>query len=237
MFLVFRPSRTRRGGAQAEGAPTANYGLLDQIAALQWVKANIEAFGGDPGNVTLFGESAGGIGVLALMTAPSARGLFHKAIVQSGGGRWIAPSLEASSGKFLSAHQIGEKAVRAFDLKPGDAIAGLRGKSWHELLDKLTAAGVQDHTPFIDGQLLTAQIEQVFSDGGQAPMPMIVGANSYEGVLLRKALHVTEREVERAAGIAILSVFRACTRRRSSCWKASSPTTSGATRISSNPRA
>ncbi len=186
--------------AKAEGVPTANYGLLDQIAALQWVKANVEAFGGDPSNVTLFGESAGGISVLTLMTAPSARGLFHKAIVQSGGGRWIAPSLEASSGTYLSAHQIGEKAAHAFGLAPENAIAGLRGKSWHDILERLRAAGVEDHTPFLDGQLAPAQIEQVFSDGGQAPVPLIVGANSYEGVLLRKALHVSENDVQRAAG-------------------------------------
>src|SRR5262249_13875962 len=79
--------------AKAESVPTANYGLFDQLAALVWVKRNIEAFGGDPANITLFGESAGGASVLALMTAPSARGLFQKAIVQSGGGRWIAASL------------------------------------------------------------------------------------------------------------------------------------------------
>jgi para-nitrobenzyl esterase len=64
-----------------------NYGFLDQIAALKWVRENIKQFGGDPANVTLFGESAGGISVLDLMTSPLARGLFHKAIVQSGGGR------------------------------------------------------------------------------------------------------------------------------------------------------
>ncbi len=186
--------------AKAEGVPTANYGLLDQIAALKWVRANIEAFGGDPGNVTLFGESAGGISVLALMTAPSARGLFHKAIVQSGGGRWIAPSLEASSGKFLSAHQIGEKAASAFQLTPENAAAGLRAKSWQDIAERLRQAGVLDHTPFLDGQLLTDQMEPVFERGDQAPVPLIVGANSYEGVLLRKELHVTRKDVERAAG-------------------------------------
>ena len=179
--------------AKAEGVPTANYGLLDQVAALKWVRSNIEAFGGDPGNVTIFGESAGGISVLALMTAPSARGLFHKAIVQSGGGRWIAPSLEASSGKFLSAHQIGAKAANAFRLPAGKAIEGLRGKSWQDILEQLRQAGIEDHTPFLDGQLLTGQMDQVFERGDQAPVPLIVGANSYEGVLLRKALHVTEK--------------------------------------------
>ncbi len=134
------------------------------------------------------------------MTAPSARGLFHKAIVQSGGGRWIAPSLEASSGKFLSARQIGAKAANAFRLPAGKAIEGLRGKSWQDILERLRQAGIADHTPFLDGQLLTGQMEQVFERGEQAPVPLIVGANSYEGVLLRKALHVSEKEVERAAG-------------------------------------
>jgi para-nitrobenzyl esterase len=186
--------------AKAEHAYTTNYGILDQIAALNWVQTNIEAFGGDPGNVTLFGESAGGISVLTLMTAPAARGLFHKAIIQSGGGRWIAPSLEASSGKYPAAHQLGAKMAGAFGLKPDEAIAGLRGKSWETILDKLKAAGVQDYAPFLDGQLLKAQIEPVFENGQQAPVPLIVGANSYEGVLLRKALHVSEGDVRRAAG-------------------------------------
>jgi para-nitrobenzyl esterase len=186
--------------ARAEGVPTANYGLLDQIAALQWVKRNIEAFGGDPANVTLFGESAGGASVLALMTAPAGRGLFHKAIVQSGGGRWVAPTLTVRSGKFLSAYEIGGKAGRAFRVQPENAIADLRKKSWHDIQDTLRLPEIASHTPFLDGQLLTSQIEPAFSQSGQAPMPMIVGANSYEGVLLRKAFRVSSSDVMRAAG-------------------------------------
>jgi para-nitrobenzyl esterase len=182
--------------AKAENEPTANFGLLDQLAALQWVKRNIEAFGGDSSNVTLFGESAGGVSTLALMTAPSARGLFQKAIIQSGGGRWIAPTLTTGAGKFLAAHEYGERAARAFGLKAEDALAGLRSKSWQDIRAKLSAIPeLSDQTPFLDGQLLTDQIEPVFARGDQLHIPIIVGANSYEGVLLRGAFHASTDEV------------------------------------------
>ncbi len=185
--------------AKAENEPTANFALLDQLAVLKWVKRNIGAFGGDPSNVTLFGESAGGVSTLALMTSPLARGLFHKAIIQSGGGRWVAPTLTSRAGKYLAAHEYGEKAARAFGLKAEEAVTGLRRKNWQEILDRLGAIPeLADQTPFIDGQLLIDQIEPVFSRGDQARIPMIVGANSYEGVLMRRAFHVSADEVLRA---------------------------------------
>jgi para-nitrobenzyl esterase len=148
--------------------------------------------------VTLFGESAGGISVLALMTAPAARGLFQKAIIQSGGGRWVAPTLTESNGRYLAAHEYGRRAAKAFGLKPENAIAVLRGKSWEDIEETLRLPDLADHSPFLDGELLTEQIEPHFSAGHQAPIPIIVGSNSYEGVLLRKALHVQSDEVLRA---------------------------------------
>jgi para-nitrobenzyl esterase len=187
--------------ADAEGVPTANYGIMDQIAALQWVKRNIAAFGGDPDNVTIFGESAGGISVLALMTAPSARGLFQKAIVQSGGGRWVAPTLTARSGRFVAAYTYGDDAIKSFGLKPETGIAGLRAKPWGEIVRILTAIPeLGDQTPFIDGRLLTTQIEASFSHGDEARVPMLVGSNSYEGIILRGKLQVSTDEVLRNAG-------------------------------------
>ncbi|MBU3969807.1 MAG: carboxylesterase family protein, partial [Alphaproteobacteria bacterium] len=95
---------------RAVGEPAANYGVMDQIAALEWVRDNAAAFGGDPGNVTIFGESAGGAAVTQLMVAPSARGLFHRAVVQSGMGRQ-------------------RSAAMALD-RPGRPSAQSRGRAW-----------------------------------------------------------------------------------------------------------
>ncbi|MBT3069998.1 carboxylesterase family protein [Rhodomicrobium sp. Az07] len=190
------PDLTREADAASE--PTANFGLLDQKAALEWVRLNIAAFGGDPDNVTLFGESAGGISVLALMTAPSARGLFHKAIIQSGGGRWVAPTLTASTSTYLSAHEIGETSARAFRLQPDRALSALRAINWRDLVATLGRnPKLADTSPFIDGAFFTTQIAAAFEAGEQARMPLIVGSNSYEGVLLRAAFKVKADDVFR----------------------------------------
>ncbi len=156
--------------------PLANYGLMDQIAALMWVKRNIAAFGGDPANVTLFGESAGGEDVLQLMATPSARGLFHKAIVQSGGGWSPAPSLA-------------EAETRGATLATRLGVAG--GAASAEQLRAIPAADLVTLSanlgPVIDGRLIRQTPRVAFARGEAAPVPLIIGSNSNEASLLGPA--------------------------------------------------
>src|SRR5690242_11103638 len=116
-----------------EFAGSGNAGILDQIAALEWVRDNIEAFGGDPAKVTIFGESAGGGSVGTLLGAPSARGLFHQAIPQSGAASWFSTSERAT--------EVARRVVDALQVKPGD-VAALRAKTTEEVLAAQATAGL-----------------------------------------------------------------------------------------------
>lgn len=164
------PSLTREAGAE----PTGNYGLMDQIAALEWVQRNIAAFGGDPKNVTIFGTSAGGASVMALMTTQKARPLFKKAIVQSGGG-WSAPVTLAAK------EAEGANAAESLRLAGAEASAAdLRKLSAATLIARVEG----DFGPMIDGKLMTETPAQAFASGRAYDVPMIIGANSGEDSLM-----------------------------------------------------
>ena len=165
------PSLTREAGPRQ---PLGNYGLMDEIAALRWVQRNIAAFGGDPRNVTVFGQSSSAIDVQALMALPGSAGLFQKAIVESGGS-WVGPvrlkdreadgvSLAASAG--LAADQASAAALRALPVSA--------------LLDPSFRF---DFEPFVDGRLVTETSTRAFARGGVAAKPLVIGSNSFEGAI------------------------------------------------------
>ncbi|MBN1132047.1 MAG: carboxylesterase family protein [Bacteroidales bacterium] len=173
--------------------PKGSYAYMDQIAALEWIQENIAAFGGDPNNVTIFGFSAGGVSVHSLMTIPAARGLFHKAISESGGGRdgvlTGRPINKENADPLypVSAETIGINFARKHGIEGTDAtaMAKLRALSAEEIVD-----GGQENDgqggppiysgPILDGKLVVETAESAYKAGRQAKVPLIIGSNSAE---------------------------------------------------------
>ena len=168
-----------------------NYAYMDQIAALQWVRRNIAAFGGDPNNVTIFGFSAGGVSVHSMLASPQARGLFHKAIAESGGSRdsvLTARPMRADGvdpNYPVSAETIGITFAKSMGIEGTDqaALASLRALSADQVLRGAPAqpganAPSPETTPILDGKLITETAESAYKARRQPRVPLMAGSNS-----------------------------------------------------------
>ena len=185
--------------AESPDGVSGNYGLLDQIAALEWVRDNVAVFGGDPDNVTIFGESAGGEAVLNLMTTPRARGLFHRAIAQSpsDSGRWLhlrRPALD-----FQAAEDAGVDFANEVVGSSEGQVARLRAMPADELTERYQQLPLlgRHFYPVVDGVILPATPMSAFSAQQQASVPLMIGYNSDEATIFADFVHPAGGEFHR----------------------------------------
>ncbi len=178
---------------------SANAGMLDIVAALEWVNANIDQFGGDPGNVTIFGQSGGGAKVSTLLAMPEAEGLFHRAIIQSGAGTRVGSSEDASNAAldFLTAAGV----------SPDNAAAGIQALSTQEILAAASEIGTRSFRPSIDGANIIRHPFVPDAAPSSANVPVMIGFTSDEQTLYNVGnpdwLNTTEAQLlEAAEGVA-----------------------------------
>ncbi len=172
----FLRTRELAGGFDATG----NAGMLDQVAALEWVRDEIAAFGGDPDNVTVFGESAGSVNIACLLTMPRARGLFHRAVLQSGSLNLTRPPAAAIDAARQILAELGiapEHARRLRDVSPKDLMAASNAVAGRSV--------IPPYSPVADGELIPVRPFGAVAEGSSRGIPLIVGSNLDEMKLYR----------------------------------------------------
>lgn len=185
------PALTEESKTKFGRASSGNYGLMDQVAALRWVAANILKFGGDPACVTVFGESAGAANITHLMASPLAKGLFHRAIAESGYFGERTAFLTKAAGRISSAHDQGLDFAKRVGVAGNDAraLAELRAVSVEKILavpmtiggGGLSADGKMQLGPIVDGYVLPEPPRDVWASGHMHRVPLIVGSNLDDG--------------------------------------------------------
>ena len=171
--------------AESTRGVSGNYGILDHIAALEWVRDNIGGFGGDPDNVTIFGESAGGASIYALLATPLAKGLFHRAISES---TWITPTnvthLTHHNGFSDSAEALGQRAIADKLTELGrptlgdDLLATMRSMSADDIISMRFSVSLAE-----DGWVLPKSPTEIFNEGSHNVVPLLAGVNDGEGLM------------------------------------------------------